>query len=128
MDLSAHKPIVLKIAFGLMMIGVVYMIMQYYKKDIPREIRIVHIFGKDLTDQNAKIKMEIFSGKKLVLNGEYRVNGKRFTQVIKLPESRYSGNFEIFYSKNNKKLSIDLLPGENSYTVRYKLHEHNIEH
>lgn len=103
------------------MLATVFLIMRYYKKDVPRKVAFVHIFDKKLKDQNWKLHVTISEKNSDIFVGEYLIKGKRFRHTLKIPPRNYKGTFVISGPGVRKLVVKDLPAKKNSFTVHHSL-------
>lgn len=103
------------------MLVTVFLIMRYYKKDVPQKVTFVHIFDKKLKDQNWKLHVTISEKDSDIFVGEYMIKGRRFSHTVKIPRGNYLGKFLISGPGVRKLVIKDLPAKKNSYTVHHSL-------
>lgn len=101
------------------MIAVIFVIMRYYKKDIPRKVTFIHVFDKKLQNSGWRLNINISENKNVIFSGEYHVKGKKFRHNIKLPTGNYSGTFILTGHGETKTVNKDLTGEKTTWTIKY---------
>ncbi|MBN2724084.1 MAG: hypothetical protein JXR95_08455 [Deltaproteobacteria bacterium] len=129
MDRKFTKNLISRLAFGMLMIGVVFLISRFHQKDVPKSTTIIHSIkgSPNSTMYNLNGKITDSSGEEIWF-GEFKIKGKSYKHSVKLPDGEYRIDFMLSGKNVSKEVSRNFSGGRKKLLIEYNLSDHVIEH